>query len=186
MFLLAGIGNIGKKYSYTRHNVGFLIIDAIIKKYECIKEKDNFESNIYKGSISKNKVILVKPMTFVNNSGIAISKIVSFYKIPLERVFIFHDDLDLKLSRVKIKIGGSAAGHNGLKSIDINIGKNYNRVRVGIGNNLKVFKAKDYVLAKFSKKELDLLEKKITILVDNINFLFSNKQSTLLNILTKA
>ena len=186
MFLLAGIGNIGKKYTFTRHNIGFLIIDAIIKEYDCKKEKDNFESNIYKGSIFKNKVILAKPLTFVNNSGIAIKKIVSFYKIPLEKVFIFHDDLDLKMSRIKIKNGGSNAGHNGLKSIDMNIGKNYNRVRIGIGNSSNLFKAKNYVLGKFSKSEFSILEKKITILVNNLHFLLSNKNSNLLNILTKA
>ena len=90
------------------------------------------------------------------------------------------------MSRIKIKNGGSDAGHNGLKSIDMNIGKNYNRVRIGIGNSSNLFKAKDYVLGKFSKNEFSILEKKITILVNNLHFLLSNKNSNLLNILTKA
>ena len=105
MYLFAGIGNIGKKYSYTRHNIGFLIIDRIIKQYEFKEEKQAFDNHIYRGIITKKKVMLIKPMTFVNNSGEAISKLVSFYKIPLEKIFVFHDDMDLSLSRIKIKLG---------------------------------------------------------------------------------
>ena len=91
MYLFAGIGNIGKKYSYTRHNIGFLIIDKIIKQYDFKKEKKAFDSYIYRGLILKKKVMIIKPMTFVNNSGEAISKLVSFYKIPLEKIFVFHE-----------------------------------------------------------------------------------------------
>lgn len=186
MYLLAGIGNIGKKYTYTRHNIGFLIIDEIIKQYDFIEEKENFESYIFKGKITSEKVMLVKPKTFVNNSGKAISKIVSFYKIPIEKVFVFHDDMDLALSRFKIKVGGSSAGHNGIKSIDMYIGKNYNRIRVGIGNSKGYLSTKDYVLEKFSKNEYSLLREKICILAKNIHCLLNNESSNLLNILSNA
>ncbi len=186
MYLFAGIGNIGKKYSYTRHNIGFLIIDKIIKQYDFKKEKKAFDSYIYRGLILKKKVMLIKPMTFVNNSGEAISKLVSFYKIPLERIFVFHDDMDLSLSRIKIKLGGSAAGHNGIKSIDMYIGKNYNRIRIGIGNPTGYLAAKDYVLENFSKNEYNIIVKKLDILAENIHYLINNESNNLLNILSNA
>ena len=186
MYLFAGIGNIGKKYSYTRHNIGFLIIDRIIKQYEFKEDKQAFDNHIYRGIITKKKVMLIKPMTFVNNSGEAISKLVSFYKIPLEKIFVFHDDMDLSLSRIKIKLGGSAAGHNGIKSIDTYIGKNYNRVRIGIGNPTGYLAAKDYVLENFSKNEYNKIVKKLDILAENIHYLINYESNNLLNILSNA
>ena len=186
MFLLAGIGNIGKKYAYTRHNIGFLIIDEIIKQYDFKEEKESFESYIFKGTIISKKVMLVKPKTFVNNSGKAINKIVSFYKIPMEKIFVFHDDMDLALSRIKIKVGGSSAGHNGIKSIDMYIGKNYNRVRVGIGNSTGYLSTKNYVLEKFSKNEYNLIKEKVCVLAKNIHCLLNNESNNLLNILSNA
>ena len=186
MFLLAGIGNIGEKYDFTRHNIGFLIIDEIISQYDLKKEKDNFDSLIYKGLIFKKKVLLAKPLTFVNNSGKAISKIVSFYKIPIEKIFVFHDDMDLNISRIKIKVGGSDAGHNGIKSIDMNIGKNYNRIRVGIGNSKKLLNARSHVLERFSKTEYEILKPKISMLAKNIDILLSYESDNLLNILANV
>ena len=186
MFLLAGIGNIGKKYIYTRHNVGFIVIDEILSQYSFKKEKDNFDSAIYKGLILNKKIILSKPNTFVNNSGVAIGKIVSFYKIPIKKVFIFHDDLDLDLSRIKIKNGGSDAGHNGIKSIDMKIGKDYNRIRIGIGNSKDFFSTKSYVLENFSKIEFEIVKKKVNLLVKNIHYLLQDEKSTLLNLLSRA
>ena len=186
MFLLTGIGNIGEKYVYTRHNVGFLIIDEIARQYNFQKERNSFDSSIYKGLISNKKIILSKPTTFVNNSGKAVGKIASFYKIPLEKIFVFHDDLDLNLSRIKIKKGGSDAGHNGIKSIDMNIGKDYNRIRFGIGNPKEAFSSKSYVLENFSKVDFDMVKKRIDLLVKNIHYLFSNEKDILLNIISKA
>ena len=184
MYLFAGIGNIGKEYNDTRHNIGFLIIDEIIKQHDFKKDKEDFDSCIYRGIIIKEKVMLAKPMTFVNNSGKAISKIVSFYKIPIEKVFIFHDDMDLNVARIKIKTGGSSAGHNGIKSIDTYIGKNYKRIRIGIGNPSGYIAPRNYVLEKFSKNEYYLIKKKIDILIKNIHYLFNNDSNNLLNMLS--
>ena len=183
MFLLVGLGNKGKKYSDTRHNVGFQIIDKIISQYNFEKEKETNDSHIFRGIIFEKKVMLLKPMTFMNNSGKAISKIVSFYKIPLKKIFIIHDDIDLVLSRIKIKLGGSDAGHNGIKSVDMHIGKEYNRIRVGVGKPTTYLEAKDYVLQKFTPDELLKLKNKIDILVENIHYLFKNDVNNFLNIL---
>ena len=177
MYLLAGIGNKGKKYNNTRHNVGFLIIDQIIKRYNVIQEKNSFDSQINKGIIHKKKVLLVKPMTFVNNSGKAISRLISFYKVPLNKLYVFHDDIDLDLSRVKIKLGGSAAGHNGIKNIDALVGKDYFR------NPNNLIETRNYVLQKFSSSEKNRLLKKVDILVENINLLFEKNFNNLMNIL---
>ena len=133
MYLFAGLGNIGKEYESTRHNLGFICVDKIIEKYGYKDKKDKFNATIFSTVIDEKIVLIVKPNTYMNRSGIAISQIKSFYKIPLENIFVFHDDLDLSLGKIKFKIGGSSAGHNGLKSIDQFIGNNYARIRLGIG-----------------------------------------------------
>ncbi|MEC8099685.1 MAG: aminoacyl-tRNA hydrolase, partial [Pseudomonadota bacterium] len=146
MFLLAGLGNKGKKYSDTRHNVGFNDIDKLVAHYEFKTEKKNLNSHTFRGIINDNKIILLKPMTFMNNSGKSVSEISSFYKIPLKRIFIIHDDVDLSVARVKVKCGGSDGGHNGIKSIDQYIAKDYYRIRIGIGKPANFIQVKDYVL----------------------------------------
>ena len=184
MYLFAGLGNKGIDFSSTRHNIGFNIIDKIVTKYDFKKDKENDYFHTFKGTIIENKVLLLKPMTYMNNSGIAISKMASFYKIPLKKIFIIHDDMDLVLSRVKIKLGGSDAGHNGIKSIDMHIGNAYYRIRIGIGKPKKHLKTKDYVLQKFTSEEYISINKKIDILVENIQYLIKNDINKLLNILT--
>tara|TARA_S200000501_G_C20439683_1_gene575984 strand:+ start:84 stop:644 length:561 start_codon:yes stop_codon:yes gene_type:complete len=181
MYLIAGLGNKGKKYNNTRHNVGFLIIDKLISQYSLEKYKDNFDSEVYKGMILKKKVIAIKPMTFVNNSGKAVKKIVSFYKIPLKKVFVFHDDMDLNLSKIKVKLGGSSAGHNGIKSIDMNIGKKYFRLRVGIGKPIEKLPITDYVLEEFNSNEYKTINRKVDCVVENINYLLNYEIDNFLN-----
>ena len=118
MYLIAGLGNKGKKYTDTRHNVGFKVIDKIITQYDFEKYKESNNCHTFKGKILEKKVLLMKPMTYMNNSGKAVSEIATFYKIPVNKIFIIHDDIDLSVSRIKVKYGGSDAGHNGIKSID--------------------------------------------------------------------
>ncbi|MDC3023978.1 aminoacyl-tRNA hydrolase [Alphaproteobacteria bacterium] len=185
MYLLAGLGNKGAKFTNTRHNIGFEIIDKIISQYEFKKDKKNVDIHSFKGTILDKKVILLKPMTFMNNSGTAVSKIVSFYKIPTKNVFVIHDDMDLVLSKIKIKLGGSSAGHNGIKSIDMHIGKDYYRIRIGIGKPEKYLEAKDYVLQRFTSEENLNIKKKINILVNNIPYLINNDINNLLNIMAR-
>ncbi len=162
MFLIVGLGNPGLKYQYTKHNLGFLLADQIIKNYQLEPQGVKFGGQVFVGNISNQKIILVKPQDYMNNSGNCVLSVAQFYKITPEKIIVLHDDLDLEMGRVKVKIGGGNAGHNGLKDIDEKINKNYCRVRLGIGRPENPdYEISDYVLSKFSKDELDM--------VDNIN-----------------
>lgn len=159
-FLLVGLGNPGKEYAFTRHNVGFMFVDYLAGS-DAVWKKEK-QALTYVGQINGHKVIFVKPQTFMNNSGEAVGALVSFYKIPLENIFVIQDDMDLKLGIIRAKTGGSSAGHNGIKSIDNAIGREYNRIRIGIGHprdfDLKMDPS-DWVLGKFSDNELSELKK---------------------------
>lgn len=181
MYLLVGLGNIGKEYENTRHNFGFMCVDKIIEKYDINNKQTKFNADIYTGKISEKKVMIAKPRTYMNRSGIAVSQIKSFYKIPLENIFVFHDDLDLEFLKIKYKIGGSSAGHNGIKSIDEMIGKNYSRIRLGIGRPEKKEDVIDFVLRKFSNEELELVGKLNRKISDNVDKLFSENKNKFIN-----
>jgi len=154
MYLIAGLGNPGDKYVNTRHNIGFLVIDEITKNIPTSNiNNSNFKAIVLKSS----NQILVKPQTYMNLSGEAILPIADYYDIPNENIIVIHDDLDLPFGAVKFKIGGSHGGHNGLKSIDANIDKDYIRVRVGIGKPTNKKDVANWVLSDFSKEELKQL-----------------------------
>jgi len=154
MFLIAGLGNPGDKYVQTRHNIGFLVIDKIAKNIPTTNiNNSNFKAIVLK---APNK-LLVKPQTFMNLSGESILPIADYYNIPNENIIIIHDDLDLPFGAVKFKIGGSHGGHNGLRSIDANIEKDYIRVRIGIGKPTNRKDVANWVLSNFSKEELNQL-----------------------------
>ena len=166
MWLICGLGNPGKKYQNTRHNVGFDLVDAIIKKYNFKLDKKDKTKEIYKGSIKKINCLFCKPQTYMNLSGPLIKEIISYYKIPNSKILILHDDIDLKVGKVKIKIGGGNGGHNGLLSIDKNIESNYKRLRVGIGRpNFKSL-VSTYVLKKFNKEDRKLIDNVIQNMQD--------------------
>lgn len=155
MHLIVGLGNIGQKYQFTRHNVGFLVIDAITKNLQTSNiNNPNFQSTLLKSGYD----LFAKPSTLMNNSGVAIFSIKEYYKISLENIIVIHDDLDLPYGTVKFKIGGGNGGHNGLKSLDSHIGKDYIRVRIGIGKPANKDDVSNYVLSNFSKEELNKLE----------------------------
>jgi PTH1 family peptidyl-tRNA hydrolase len=156
MYLVAGLGNPGEKYSQTRHNIGFLVIDEITKNLSLQTNVNNanFKSEVIKSSNS----FYVKPNTFMNLSGEAIVAIADYYDIPNENIIIIHDDIDLDFGVVKFKIGGGHGGHNGLRSIDSHIGKDYIRVRIGVGKPIEKKDVANYVLSNFSKEEFQALE----------------------------
>lgn len=155
MHLIVGLGNIGQKYHFTRHNVGFLVVDEMTKNLQTSNiNNQNFQSTLLKSGFD----LFAKPTTFMNNSGVAIHSIKEYYKIDLENIIVIHDDLDLPYGTVKFKIGGSDGGHNGLKSLDRHIGKDYIRVRIGIGRPQDKSDVSNYVLSNFSKEELNKLE----------------------------
>jgi len=175
MFLIVGLGNIGKAYENTRHNFGFIVVDEIIKNYNFNNPSKKFTSELYQGKIKDDEVIIIKPQTFMNKSGIATSQVKAFYKTPIENVIVFHDDLDLEFGKVKVKVGGGAGGHNGLKSIDSMIGKNYTRVRLGIGRPENKDAVHGYVLGRFNVDEQKIVEAVKGKISDLISDLFKDR-----------
>ena len=181
MIALVGLGNPGKQYKYNRHNIGYLAIDEIVKSLDINNQKTKFNGKFYKSSIGQKSIILFKSNDYMNECGYSISQIISFFKLKKEDLYVFHDDLDLEIGKIRIKNGGSSAGHNGLKSIDKYIGKNYNRVRIGIGHPGEKKLVEKYVLSNFKKEEwscLSLINQNIS---ENINLLVNNKHSLFLN-----
>ena len=164
MLLLVGLGNPGSNYTNTRHNIGFKIIDAINVHFKLSKQKPKFKGLLTTGNIDEKKIYAIKPLTFMNNSGTAVKELIDYFKIDAKDVFVFHDDMDIDLGKVKAKFGGSSAGHNGIDSIDKCIGKDYSRVRVGIGHPDDKKKVNKHVLDDFSENE----EEKIQDITENI------------------
>jgi PTH1 family peptidyl-tRNA hydrolase len=175
MILLVGLGNPTPDSNDNRHNVGFKIIDAINQKFGLTKQKPKFKGLLTTGNISNKKVYAIKPLTFMNNSGICIRELIEYFKIDAENIIVFHDDLDLDFSKIKAKFGGSSAGHNGIASIDKFIGKEYSRVRVGIGKTEKKIEVSDFVLTNFTEEEKVDLKKVIQNIIDSMPILIDKK-----------
>ena len=181
MILFVGLGNPSPDNENNRHNIGFKIIDAINEKFKLSKQKPKFKGLLTTGKINEQKVFAIKPLTFMNSSGICIKELIEYFKIDVKNVFVFHDDMDIDLGKVKVKFGGSNAGHNGIESIDKFIGKDYSRVRIGIGIPNGKIDAANHVLKDFDeeeKVELENMTKNITnslpILLDKKLDLFSS------------
>ena len=182
MLLLVGLGNPNPDNSNNRHNVGFSVIDAINVKFKLSKQKPKFKGLLTTGKINEQKVYAIKPLTFMNSSGICIKELIEYFKINVKDVFVFHDDMDIDIGKVKVKFGGGNAGHNGIDSIDKNIGKNYSRIRIGIGRPKKNSTGADHVLDNFSNDEkgnVEIVTKNIieslSILINKDLDLFSSK-----------
>ena len=181
MKLVVGLGNPGLCYKDTRHNIGFQLLDYIVEKNHMIFSKKKFNAEYCEFFVGDEKVVLIKPLSFMNLSGEVVSKFVSFYKISLKDVLVIQDDLDMKLGKVKIVYNSSSGGHNGIKDIERCLGtKEYSRLKIGISNN-KSIETKDYVLGIFSSEEKKILEdtyKKLSNIVndfcvENLDFLMS-------------
>ena len=164
MLLLVGLGNPGANNNNNRHNIGFRIIDAINQEFSLSKQKPKFKGLLTTGNIENKKVYAIKPLTFMNNSGVCIKELIEYFKINAKDVIVFHDDMDIDLGKVKAKFGGSSAGHNGIESIDKSIGKDYSRVRVGIGRPQQKSKVNNHVLEDFNENE----EERIKDITDHI------------------
>tara|TARA_B100000579_G_scaffold218392_1_gene178611 strand:- start:4274 stop:4834 length:561 start_codon:yes stop_codon:yes gene_type:complete len=175
MILLVGLGNPAPDSQNNRHNIGFKIIDAINQKFSLSKQKPKFKGLLTTGNIGDKKIYAIKPLTFMNNSGMCIRELLEYFKINVEDVVVFHDDLDVDLGKVKVKFGGSSAGHNGIASIDKFIGKDYSRVRIGIGRPESKISVSDFVLNDFNQEEQDELEKTTTNIIDSLNILIDKK-----------
>ena len=175
MILLVGLGNPTPDSNDNRHNIGFKIIDAINQKFGLSKQKPKFKGLLTTGNISNKKVYAIKPLTFMNNSGISIRELIEYFKINAEDVIVFHDDLDIDFTKIKAKFGGSSTGHNGIASIDKFIGKEYSRVRVGIGKPDSKIEVSDFVLTNFTDEEKIKLEKVIKNIIEFMPILIDKK-----------
>jgi len=175
MLLFVGLGNPTPDSENNRHNVGFKIIDLINKEYGLSKQKPKFKGLLTTGNIKSEKVYAIKPLTFMNNSGICIRELIEYFKIDAQDVIVFHDDLDVEFGKIKAKFGGSSAGHNGIASIDKFIGKDYSRVRIGIGKPKGKIEVADYVLQNFDEDEILGIEKISKDIVESISILVEKK-----------
>ena len=157
MQVWAGLGNPGAQYVLHRHNVGFMAVDAIAAVHGFGPVRKQFQGWTQEGRIGSEKVLLLKPATFMNDSGRSIGEALRFYKLDVDALTVFHDELDLVPFKVKVKTGGGAAGHNGLRSTDQHLGQEYRRVRLGIGHPGHKDRVSGYVLGNFAKAEMDPL-----------------------------
>lgn len=156
MLLIVGLGNPGRQYTNTRHNAGFMAVDILSDRlyFSSFSENNKFKGEIATGEAFGDKAILLKPTTYMNLSGEAVGAVAHYYKIPLDRIIVIHDDIDLKLGDMRVKCGGGHAGHNGLRSIDAHLGKEYWRFRIGVGRPEGREDVADYVLQNFSKDDM--------------------------------
>ena len=174
MKLIVGLGNPGREYENTRHNVGFQLLDVIVENKGLSFNRDKFNAKYCEYTVAGEKVVLIKPLSYMNLSGSVVAKFVSFYKISARDILVVQDDLDMNVGRIKIVNDSSSGGHNGIKDIERCLGtREYIRLKIGIANNKDV-ETKDYVLGNFSSIELDILRdnyKKLINIVDDFCFM---------------
>ena len=181
MKLIVGLGNPGKEYNNTRHNIGFMCLDELAKHYNLEFKQNKFSGLYDKTEINGEKVIFLKPQKFMNLSGEVIRDYVNFFKIDIKDMLIICDDLDTKVGSIRLRYKGSSGGHNGLKNIESNLSTNeYKRIKIGISNN-KLIDTKDYVLGKFSKDELDIINDIIKNIPNIIDDFFTMSFENLMN-----
>ncbi|MEZ5903042.1 MAG: aminoacyl-tRNA hydrolase [Alphaproteobacteria bacterium] len=177
MWLIVGLGNPGDKYKANRHNAGFMAVDQIAGDNMFSPFKSKFQGEIAEGRIGSQKVAILKPQTYMNESGISVRKCADFYKIEPDKIIVFYDELDLAPGKIKVKKGGGAGGHNGIKSIDAHLGdKDYWRVRLGIGHPGDKNRVSGYVLSDFSKEEQKWWPDFINVVARHVEHLVQDRQ----------
>src|ERR1700722_19047866 len=181
MRLLVGLGNPGPKYAHNRHNVGFMVVDAIARRHGLGPWRGRFQGVTVEGPLGGARVLLLLPGTFMNDSGLAVAEAAHFYKIDVGDIVVFHDEIDLPPAKVRVKTGGGIAGHNGLRSISSHIGNEYRRVRIGVGHPGQKDLVQHYVLSDFAKSEKAWVEALIGILADNADLIARSEDATFQN-----
>ena len=181
MKLFVGLGNPGKKYTNNRHNIGFMALNQIASDHSFSPWKNKFQGQITDGKLGDEKVILLKPETFMNLSGQSVSETIKFYKIKIEDIIVFHDELDLAPAKLRVKISGGHAGHNGLRSIHQHIGADYHRVRMGIGHPGHKDRVANYVLSDFAKNDQNWLQELLFGISDGAIYLVNNDAGKFMN-----
>ena len=173
MFLIVGLGNIGKEYEGTRHNIGFEAIDYISKKYNIDINRKKFKGEYGEGFIGREKVILLKPSTYMNLSGESIIEVMNFYKLSNEEIIVLYDDISLEVGKLRVRDKGSAGGHNGIKSIIACIGSDvFSRIKIGVGQPKGDLVS--HVLGKFSKDENEILSEVIKVTSEGVEIIMKN------------
>ncbi|MFP5076728.1 aminoacyl-tRNA hydrolase [Rhizobium sp. YIM 134829] len=186
MQIFAGLGNPGSSYARNRHNIGFMALDALYRRHSFSPWSKKFKAEIAEGEIAGERVLLLKPQTFMNLSGEAVGEAMRFYKVPVGAVLAIHDELDLAPGRARLKVGGGHGGHNGLKSMDAHCGKDYRRLRLGIGHPGSKERVNGHVLGDFAKADQAWLEPLLDAIADHADMLVRGEDSQFLNKLALA
>ena len=181
MRLFVGLGNPGARYQGNRHNIGFIAIDAIARRHGFSSWRRRFQGATAEGAIDGERVVLLKPATYMNESGRAVGEAMRFFKMDLGDLSVFHDELELPPGKVRVKVGGGIAGHNGLRSISAHVGNDYRRVRIGIGHPGVKDLVHAYVLNDFARAEQPRFETLCDIIADNAGLLAMSKDSSFQN-----
>ena len=181
MLLFAGLGNPGAKYANYRHNVGFMAADAIARRHSFSPWSKKFQALVAEGRIGDEKIVLIKPQTFMNLSGQSVGEALRFYKLDPSALTVFYDELDLAPGKVRVKTGGGAGGHNGIRSIDGHVGKDYRRVRIGIGHPGIKEMVTHHVLGDFAKADHEWLDPLLDAIADNAGLLVKGDESGFMN-----
>lgn len=183
MYIIAGLGNPTREYENTRHNIGFMAVDALADKYDISVMDCKHKALIGKGVINGTKVVLVKPLTYMNLSGEAIRAVVDYYKVDVEsELIVIYDDISLDVGQLRIRKKGSAGGHNGIKNIIANLGHDtFNRIKIGVGEKPKGYDLADYVLGHFSKEELGVMADSLERVDGAVNLMIQDKVDAAMN-----
>ncbi|KAF2990552.1 aminoacyl-tRNA hydrolase [Methylocystis sp. MJC1] len=181
MLLFVGLGNPGRQYAKNRHNIGFMALEAIARRHGFATARARFQGLVSEGNIGGEKVLLLQPQTYMNESGRSVGEAARFHKIPVGDIVVFHDELDLAPAKCRIKVGGGVAGHNGLRSITAHVGNDYKRVRMGIGHPGDKALVHSYVLNDFAKSEEPWVEALCNAIADNAALLVKGDDNGLQN-----
>ncbi len=181
MRLFVGLGNPGAKYAHNRHNIGFMAVDEIARRHGFAPWRRRFQGVTSEGTLDHEKIVLLRPETFMNESGRSVQEAANFFKLGASDIIVFQDELELPPAKVRVKIGGGIAGHNGLRSISAHIGNEYRRVRLGIGHPGIKELVHGYVLSDFAKSDRPWVEALCAVMADNAGLLASGTDSTFQN-----
>jgi peptidyl-tRNA hydrolase, PTH1 family len=181
MLLFVGLGNPGSRYAGNRHNIGFMAVEAIARRHDIAPWKKKFQGVAVEGAIARERVLLLLPGTYMNESGRAVAEAARFYKLGVGQIVVFHDEVDLAPAKVRVKVGGGVAGHNGLRSITAHVGNDYKRIRIGIGKPTVKELVPTHVLSDFAKSEKPWVEALCDIIADSADVLVAGKDSTFQN-----
>lgn len=182
MFVIAGLGNPGKQYENTRHNIGFIAVNYLAAKHNIDISKIKFKGILGEGKIAGERVIILKPQTFMNLSGESIAEVLNFYKLKNENLIVIHDDISLSIGRIRIRKKGSDGGHNGLKSIIYQTkSDSFTRIKIGVGDKPNEWDLADWVLGKFSDDDIKVLSKSVEIAADAVEEIIKNGAESAMN-----